>query len=182
MVEQSSVRTISETRQKRLEAENNKKQKIIKTPFSKDESSDYEEGISHAQKVFWPFLFACAIVSDFSDLIPVVGFVLKLIALSIIWYTLYIKLKTPGYLDNKYKIEVSWRVRLFFRALGIADIVPFVSALPLTTLSVFIVWYKVKKQIDNKKSELVLSQQARQNKIYIQTKSQGSEEEYVIAT
>ncbi len=121
--------------------------------------ADYEESIRKTEKVFWPLLFACALFTDLFDIVPVLGKIVKIICLSVIWYHLYIKLRAPSHLDDEVKINVSWRVRLFFRLLGVVDLIPFISLLPLTTLSIFIVWRKTRKQVLEKKQEIIKLEQ-----------------------
>ena len=118
-----------------------------------EESENYEEGINYGKRIFFPLVFACSLASEYTDLFPVVGKVIKVVALSIIWYNILVVGRSPGYLDPKYKVEIGWKIRLFFRILGLADLIPFVSALPLTTISVLIVWYKTHKQIKEKEGE-----------------------------
>lgn len=126
----------------------------LKALDKQDKIDNYEEGIQHGQKIFFPLLFACAIASDFADAFPVIGTIIKIIALSVIWYNILIKGSSPGYLDQKYQIQVSWKVRLFFRILGLVDLIPLINALPLTTLSVLIIWHKNRKQIEAMKDAL----------------------------
>jgi len=125
----------------------------LKVLEKQGEVNNYEDGIQYAQKLFFPLLVTCALSSDFADFFPVIGTIVKIIALAIIWYNIYIKGTAPGYLDSKYKIEISWKVRLFLRILGLTDLIPLINALPLTTLSVLIVWYQTRKQIQQKKAE-----------------------------
>lgn len=124
----------------------------LKAAEQQGEADNYAEGIEKSKKVFWPLLFACAIASDTADLFPVVGTLVKVIVLPIIWYYFYIVLRAPSYLDEKYKIEVSYKFRIVIWALGFTDLLTYV--LPLTTLSVFIVWYRIKKQTRDKEEEL----------------------------
>lgn len=121
--------------------------------------TEYEESIRKAEKVFWPLLFACGIFTDLFDIVPFFGKLVKIICLGIIWYHLYIKLRAPSHLDDEVQIKISWRVRLFFRLLGIVDLIPFIGILPLTTLSIFIVWKKTRKQVLEKKQEIVKLEQ-----------------------
>ena len=129
--------------------------------FKKKEVAGYEEGIMRAKKVFWPLLFSCALFTDFSDFFPVVGTIIKIITLPIIWYHVYIKLRAHKWMDDKFKVEVSWRVRFIFRLLGIIDIIPFLNALPLTTLSIFLIWWKSRSLVSTKEKEVVEAERQR---------------------
>ena len=148
-------RTESSRQEKeRLEKEEENQKKRFAGAYSQNEVNQYEEGIDAAKRMPFIILFPCAIISDFADLIPVVGTIGKFIALPIIWYSYYITGTTAFGQDEKYKIEVSWKIRLLFRALGIIDIIPFINALPLTTLSVFVIWNQTRKQMAERQKEM----------------------------
>lgn len=120
---------------------------------SKKEVEGYEEGLNAARRVYFPLILLIAISSDFSDPFPVYSKVIKLIALPIIWYNLYIVGSPPGYLDEKYKVEVSFKLKILIRILGLTDLIPFISVIPLTTLSVLIHWFKTQQLIEEKEKE-----------------------------
>lgn len=120
--------------------------------MAKEEIEKFEEGIKYGGKIFFPLLFACALATDFADSLPVfIDKLIKIAALAVIWYNILVKGSAPGYLDPKYRVEISFRVRLIMRLLGLADLLPFIDVLPLTTLSVFIVWIRVRRQIRERK-------------------------------
>ncbi|MFH1183092.1 MAG: hypothetical protein V1690_02415 [Candidatus Moraniibacteriota bacterium] len=126
--------------------------------IKQDEADNYEEGTGQSKKVFWPLLFACAIASDVADIFPIVGTLVKIIVLPIIWYYFYIVLRAPGYLDEKYKVEISYKFRIVIWALGFTDLLTYI--LPLTTFSVFIVWYRIRKLTREKEGSLQEAQGA----------------------
>jgi hypothetical protein len=144
---------IEEYERKQNEAKMNELVTGLKAMEQHKEATSYEEGIEHTKKVFWPLLFACAIASDCADLFPIVGTLVKIIVLPIIWYHFYIVLRAPGYLDERHKIETSYKFRILIWALGFTDLLTYI--LPLTTVSVFIVWYRIKKQTKEKEKELL---------------------------
>ncbi len=118
------------------------------------EIEGYTEGLKHGKKIFYPLLLVIAVASDFADSIPVAGSIVKLFALLIIWYNLGILGKAPNYLEEKHKIEVSWKIRMILRILGFVDILPLINLLPLTTVSILFVWMKQKKAIEKREAEL----------------------------
>jgi hypothetical protein len=123
--------------------------------LAKEEMEKFEEGIKHGEKIFFPLLFACALATDFADLLPVfIDKIIKIAALAVIWYNILVKGSSPGYLDPKYRVEISFRVRLIMRLLGLVDLLPFIDILPLTTFSVFIVWLRVRQQVRERKKAL----------------------------
>lgn len=124
---------------------------------SKKEIQNYEEGIKHGKRIFFPLLLIIAVSSDAADPIPVAGFVIKIFALLIIWYNFGILGKAPNYLENKHKIEISWRTKTALRFIGFMDMIPLLNLLPLTTLSIAIVWFRQSKAIakmENKKRSI----------------------------
>lgn len=151
----SLVRLESEKQEKRrIEKEEKIKRKIIIGAYSQNEVNEYQESLDAAKRMNFIVLLPAAIISDFADFVPFVGTFTKFIALSIIWYSYYIKGTTVLGQDPKYKIEVSWKVRFLFRALGVVDIIPLINSLPLTTLSVILIWHQLQKEIKNKEEEM----------------------------
>ena len=152
--ENQLVREHSAQMERDLQEIEEARKKIFAKAFIQQETSNYEEGIEEAQKIPFSLLFALALASDFADPITVVGTLVKIITLPILWYNFYIKnTRVPG-LPEKYQVEVSWKIRFLFRILGIADLIPFLNALPLTTISVIFIWYQTNKKIEEKKREM----------------------------
>lgn len=121
---------------------------------SKKEINGYEEGLYHGKRIFFPLLLIIAVTSDATDSIPIAGSIIKIFTLLIIWYNFGILGKAPNYLEDRHKIEISWKIRIALRILGFVDIIPLINLLPLTTFSVLFVWVKQKKAIEKMESEL----------------------------
>ncbi len=123
--------------------------------YSQDEVNQYQEGIDAAQKMNFIILFPCAIISDFADYIPVIGLIGKLIFLPIIWYSYYVTGTKSFGQDAKYQINASsFKTRLLIWFLGAGDLLPFIQYLPLTTISVFIIWRQIKTQTAQRQKEM----------------------------
>lgn len=120
---------------------------------SKKEINGYEEGLYHGKRIFFPLLLILAAISDLIDAIPIIGFLVKLIVLLVIWYNFDILGKAPSYLEQRHRVEINTKTRLILRALGFTDIIPLMNLLPLTTLSVLIVWFQTRKRMQAKEGE-----------------------------
>lgn len=83
----------------------------------------------------FPIILIAAIVSDFVDIIPFVGTLLKIFQFYALWG------------------KGAWKVKVFCRILLFFDMIPPLSWLPMSTISVAYVWRKCAQEAaENKKS------------------------------
>ncbi len=101
---------------------------------------EFKKRIKELDTTPFKFLFIIAIFSDLGDFTWIIGFSLKVI--------LFIALLGHGAWKKKLG------ARIIYWLLIVLDIIPFLGALPLSTIAVLLIWRDVKKEIKENEEKI----------------------------
>lgn len=106
-------------------------------------AQDIREEIKAGDTSSFPYLLGLAILVDIVDFVPIVGTIVQVVAWPILFWGTFMR----GRL--KYKTGV----RMLFYVLNFVEIIPFISWLPLETLSILLLWRATAKMRQEKETE-----------------------------